>query len=177
VRLLCFPRVLGYVFNPLSIWFCYHADGGLRAVLYEVRNTFGGKHGYLVPLAADHHSGTPIVQGADKNFYVSPFIVMEQHYVFRLAEPGERLAVAIRQGGPQGAQLVARHSGRRRPLSDRMLLLAFLVYPLMTLKVIAAIHWQALRLWLKGARLQPRPPAPSEEVTLVPQAAIRHAAE
>lgn len=177
VRLLCFPRVLGYVFNPLSIWFCFHADGDLRAVLYEVRNTFGDKHGYLVPVAPGHRRGTTIVQGADKDFYVSPFIAMEQHYAFRLAEPGEKLAVTISQGGPEGAQMVARHSGRRRALDDRALLFAFVAYPLMTVKVIAAIHWQALRLWLKGARLAPRPAADPAEVTLVPQARLHRAAE
>jgi len=181
VRLLCFPRVMGYVFNPLSIWFCYRADGRLRAVLYEVSNTFGERHGYLVPLAADHPSGAPVVQGAAKRFYVSPFIAMKQHYQFRLTEPDERLAVAIKQGGPEGAQMVARHSGRRRGLTDGNLLLAFFAYPLMTLKVIGAIHWQALRLWLKGARLQPRPPAPQWAVTLVsdtePDQAIFDAAQ
>ena len=167
VRLLCFPRVLGYVFNPLSIWFCHHADGSLRAVLYEVRNTFGEKHGYLIPLASGHESGRAIVQDAAKRFYVSPFIAMEQHYDFRLAEPGEKLAISICQGDAQGGQLVARYSGRHRALSDRHLLLAFFAYPLMTFKIIGAIHWQALRLWLKGARLQPRPPAPAQEVTLI----------
>ena len=91
VRLLCFPRVLGYVFNPLSIWFCHHVDGSLRAVLYEVRNTFGEKHGYLIPLAPGHKSGGAVIQDAAKAFYVSPFIAMEQRYDFRLAEPGEKL--------------------------------------------------------------------------------------
>ena len=90
VRLLCFPRVLGYVFNPLSIWFCHHVDGSLRAVLYEVRNTFGEKHGYLIPLAPGHKSGGAVIQDAAKAFYVSPFIAMEQRYDFRLAEPGDR---------------------------------------------------------------------------------------
>jgi len=167
VRLLCFPRVLGYVFNPLAVWFCHHADGSLRAVLYEVRNTFGDKHGYLIPVAAADHPCAAIEQVADKSLYVSPFIAMQQRYHFRLAEPGERLVLTIRQGGPDGAQMVARHSARRRPFSDRLLLLAFFTYPLMTVKVIGAIHWEALRLWLKGARLQPRPAAPTHEVTVI----------
>lgn len=167
VRILCFPRVLGYVFNPLSIWFCHHADGGLRAILYEVRNTFGGKHGYLIPLNPAHREGDAIAQSTAKRFYVSPFIAMDSRYDFRLAVPGERLSVAIHQWVAEGGQLVARQSGRRRTLSDGNLLRAFFAYPLMTAKVIGAIHWQALRLWLKGARPLPRPPAPAENVTLV----------
>lgn len=167
VRLLCFPRILGYVFSPLSIWFCHHADGSLRAVLYEVRNTFGGKHGYLIPAAPEQAGGAPIMQSADKRFYVSPFIAMDSRYHFRLAVPGERLGIAIRQEVPQGGQLIARQTGRRRPLSDASLLRAFIAYPLMTAKVIGAIHWQALRLWSKGARIEPRPPAGADAVTLV----------
>lgn len=166
VRLLCFPRVLGYVFNPLSLWFCHHADGRLLAVLYEVHNTFGQSHGYLIPAAAAA-PGDRIVQQADKGFYVSPFIAMRARYRFRLKAPGERLAVVIRQQVPEGDLLVARHGGRRAELSDRGLLRVFAAYPLMTLKVIAAIHWQALRLWLRGAKLEPRPTPPAQEVTLV----------
>jgi DUF1365 family protein len=178
VRLLCFPRILGYVFSPLSIWFCHHADGRLLAVLYEVRNTFGGKHGYLVPVAAEQSGGGAVTQSADKHFYVSPFIAMESRYHFRLAVPAERLAVAIRQEVPQGGQLIARQTGRRRPLSDAGLLRAFVAYPLMTAKVIGAIHWQALRLWFRGARVEPRPPATADRVTLVrpPGESEHHAA-
>ncbi len=167
VRLLCFPRVLGYVFSPLSIWFCHHADGSLRAILYEVRNTFGGKHGYLIPVAPDQARGGPLVQSADKRFYVSPFIALASRYAFRLAVPGERLAVAIRQEVAEGGQLIARQTGRRRPLSDANLLRALFAYPLMTAKVIGAIHWQALRLWVKGARIEPRPATTADAVTLV----------
>ncbi len=166
LRLLCYPRVLGYVFNPLTIWFCHHADGSLRAILYEVGNTFGQSHSYLLPLAAGREDG-PIAQSAEKSFYVSPFIAMTSRYHFRLTVPDEKLAIAIRQDVPQGGQLLARQSGRRRALSDRNLLLAFFAYPLMTLKVIGAIHWEALRLWFKGAKLQPRPAAPAQEVSFV----------
>ena len=167
VRILCFPRILGYVFSPLSIWFCHHADGSLRAILYEVRNTFGGKHGYLVPVSPEQLGRSAVAQSADKRFYVSPFIAMDSRYDFRLAVPGERLAVAIHQKVPQGGQLVARQTGRRKPLTDASLLHAFAAYPLMTAKVIGAIHWQALRLWIKGARIEPRPPDAPGSVTLV----------
>ncbi|GAB4228656.1 MAG: DUF1365 domain-containing protein [Kiloniellaceae bacterium] len=168
VTLLCYPRVLGYVFNPLTLWFCHHADGSLRAILYEVSNTFGESHSYLLPVEPEQLGDALIMQSADKGFYVSPFIGMTSRYHFRLQVPGERLAIAIRQEVPEGGQLLARQTGRRRRLDDRGLLQAFFAYPLMTLKVIGGIHWEALRLWLKGAKLVPRPPAPGRPVTLVP---------
>jgi DUF1365 family protein len=167
VRLLCFPRLLGYVFNPLTIWFCYHASGRLAAVLYEVRNTFGEKHGYLIAVDPARAPGAPILQSCDKGFYVSPFIGMTATYHFRLAEPDERLSVLIRQTTSEGDLLVASQTGRRRHLDDTTLLRAFLKYPLMTLKVIAGIHWHAFRLWRKGAGIVPRPPEPDQAVTLV----------
>ena len=176
VRILCFPRMLGYVFNPLAIWFCYHADGGLRAILYEVSNTFDQSHAYLAPVPAGRDARRPIDQSAIKRLYVSPFIGMASRYDFRLAEPGERLAIAIQQWVPEGGQLLARQTGRRHDLTDRALLRAFFAYPLMSLKVIAAIHWEALRLWIKGARLVDRPAPPARPVTLIGPAS-RAAAE
>jgi uncharacterized protein len=163
IRLLCFPRMLGYVFNPLSIYFCHHRDGDLRAILYEVRNTFGEMHSYLIPV-----SGTNAVlrQSCDKEFYVSPFMGMECRYEFRLSLPGDRLAVTIRQTDAAGPILHASLEGRRVPLGDRALLQAFLRYPLMTLKVIAGIHWEAAKLWRKGLRPLPRPAPPRDAVTI-----------
>ncbi|MDX1710501.1 MAG: DUF1365 domain-containing protein [Rhodovibrionaceae bacterium] len=169
VRVLCFPRVLGYVFNPLSIWFCHHRDGRLVAVLYEVRNTFGDLHCYLIPVAPDQQDGTqPIRQGCAKGFYVSPFIGMAADYRFRLRLPDDRLSVLIRQSVPEGELLIASQTGRRRAFTGPHLLTAFFRYPLMTAKVMGAIHWQALRLWLKGARFNRRPAPPAEPVTFVP---------
>lgn len=167
IRLLCFPRLLGYVFTPLSIWFCYRRSGRLAAVLYEVRNTFGEKHGYLIPVDQARAPGTPILQSCDKGFYVSPFIGMAATYHFRLAEPDERLSVLIRQWTPEGELLIASQTGTRRPLNDSTLLRALFAYPLMTLKILGAIHWQALKLWRKGARPVPRPAAPDDAVTQV----------
>lgn len=167
VRLLCFPRVLGYVFNPLAIWFCYHRSGRLAAILYEVRNTFGEQHSYLIPADPSRRPNAPITQSCDKHLYVSPFIDMTATYHFRLSEPDERLAVLIRQWTPEGELLVASQKGRRKPLNDATLLRAFLAYPLMTLKVIVGIHWHAFKLWRKGAKLTPRPAAPDHAVTLV----------
>lgn len=176
VRLLCFPRVLGYVFNPLTIWFCHHRSGRLAAVLYEVRNTFGEKHGYLIPVDPARAPGAPILQSCDKAFYVSPFIAMTATYHFRLAEPDERLAVLIRQWTPEGELLIASQTGQRRPLTDARLAGAFFAYPLMTLKVIGAIHWHALKLWRKGAKIVPRPAPPARAVSHV-RASLDQAAE
>lgn len=156
VRLLCFPRILGYAFNPLAVWFCHRADGALAAVVYEVRNTFGERHSYVLPVAPA--AGETLRQGCPKRFYVSPFLAVSGRYAFRLAEPGERLSMAIRLRDAGGDLLLASHTGARAPLDDRTLLRAFFGYPLMTLKVIAAIHWEALRLWRKGARLHARAP-------------------
>ncbi len=167
VRLLCFPRILGYVFNPLTIWFCHHRSGRLKAVLYEVSNTFGQRHGYLIPVDADQAAAKTIRQACDKCFYVSPFITMNATYNFRLVEPGERLSVLIRQWTDEGELLIAAQTGERETLQDRSLLRAFVNYPLMTLKVIAAIHWHAFRLWRKGAKVQPRPAAPADPITHV----------
>lgn len=176
VRLLCFPRLLGYVFNPLTIWFCYHRSGRLVAILYEVRNTFGEKRCYLIPVDAAHRPGAAIRQSCDKNFYVSPFIGMSATYHFRLREPGRRLAVLIRQWVTEGELLIASQTGRRQPFDDRTLLRAFLSYPLMTVKVIVGIYLHAFRIWRKGAKLTPRPTAPDQAVTLV-EPSLRHAAE
>ncbi len=174
IHLLCFPRLLGYVFNPLSIYFCRHRDGRLMAILYEVRNTFGDMHGYLLPVGADHAPGAPIRQRCDKRFYVSPFIGMDSEYRFRLEEPGERLSVLIRQAVPEGELLIATLSGRRAPLTDGELARAFASHPLMTLKVIGAIHWQALRLWRKGATFHRRVPAPATEIGPEPEPGTPH---
>jgi hypothetical protein len=158
IRLLCFPRMLGHVFNPLSIYFCYDRDDRLRATAYEVRNTFGELHVYVAEATADE-SGA-IAQSAVKSFYVSPLLGMDARYDFRLRAPDETLTFTIRESGPHGPLLIASHSANRAPLSDGQLLKAFVTHPLVTVKVVAAIHFQALKLLLKGARYHPyRPPS------------------
>lgn len=156
IFVLCFPRIFGYVFNPLTIYWCHDAGGVLRAIVYEVKNTFGEQHAYALPVRSAL-PGDAIRQNADKGFYVSPFIGMSARYEFRLQAPEARLSVAIRESDEGGALLVATHVGQRRPLSDGGLLRAFFAFPLMTLKIIAGIHWEALRLWRKGVALVPRP--------------------
>lgn len=164
IRLLTMPRILGYAFNPLSIYFCHRRNGALLAVLYEVSNTFGERHTYLFPATTTHE---PIRQKCGKGFYVSPFLDMELTYDFRLVPPAERFSVSITASDAHGPILAAVHAADRRPLSDAALLRAFLTTPLLTLKVIAGIHWEALRIWLKGVGLRDRPPAPERAVTIV----------
>jgi len=149
IRLLCMPRTLGYDFNPLSVYFCHRRDGALAALIYEVRNTFGGRHAYVLPAAP---AGGTVRQACDKTFFVSPFLPMDLRYEFQVSEPGKEIAVAIRAVGRDGPALRAALVGERRPLTDRTLARAAAILPLVAMKTIAAIHWEALRLVLKGAR-------------------------
>jgi len=157
VLLLCYPRLLGFTFNPLSVYFSYRDDGALALVIYEVRNTFGDIHAYALPVNADEASDAGIRQEQDKLFYVSPFLEMAMRYRFRVLPPGDSVKLRILETDRDGPLLAATFNGRRRPLNTVQLLRAFFALPLVTLKIIAAIHWEALRLWLKGARLVPRP--------------------
>jgi DUF1365 family protein len=156
VLLLCYPRLLGYTFNPLSVYFCYRADGGLALIIYEVRNTFGDIHAYVLPVQPGETSGAGIRQQQDKLFYVSPFIEMMMRYHFRVSPPGECVKLRILETDREGPLLAATFSGRRRGLTTAALSRAFFALPLVTFKIVAAIHWEALRLWLKGARPVPR---------------------
>ena len=165
IRLLCMPRVLGHAFNPLSLYFCHRPDGALAAIMYEVSNTFGQRHSYLIPVEAG--PGPTVRQVCEKLFHVSPFMDMEMSYAFDIRPPGEALFVGVRTSDAQGQMLLATFAAARKPLSDLAILKAFLGHPLLGLKVLAAIHWEALKLWLKGVRLRPQPPAPAEAVTLV----------
>ncbi len=165
IKLFCMPRVFGYGFNPLSVYFCYQTDGALAAILYEVHNTFRQRHWYLI--RADRVAGPVVDQRCNKLFYVSPFMDMDMSYAFRVALPDERIAVAIRAADKDGLLLVAALSGNRRPLTDGVLLRLLTMYPLLTLKVVGAIHWHALRLLLKGMQLRARPNPPNLPVTVV----------
>ena len=170
IELLCFPRVLGFGFNPMAVWYCHHRDGTLRALIYEVRNTFGEKHQYLQAAPG----GGPLAAGAwhraAKRFHVSPFIGMAAEYRFNATPPGASLRLVIDEhaAAPSGADermLVATLSAERVPLTDAALVRACLAMPFMTLKVVAAIHWHALKLWLSGAKLFRKPQPPIEDVT------------
>jgi uncharacterized protein len=159
VRLLCMPRVFGYVFNPLSIYFCEGADERLAAIIYEVRNTFGGRHSYVLPVSPgyDHI----VRQDCSKAFYVSPFLDMALDYQFRVLLPGDRVAATVIARNAEGPLLIASLTGRRMPLTDRALFGLLLRIPFLTIKVIVAIHWHALRMWARGFVFHPRPAAPA----------------
>jgi uncharacterized protein len=156
VLLLCYPRLLGYTFNPLSVYFCYRADGGLALVIYEVRNTLGDIHAYALAVKPGEMSDAGIRQQQDKLFYVSPFVEMAMRYHFRISPPGESVKLRILATDSEGPLLAATFNGHRRALNTLALLRSFFALPILTVKIIAAIHWEALRLWLKGVRLVPR---------------------
>jgi uncharacterized protein len=157
VLLLCYPRLFGYTFNPLSAYFCYSAGGELALIIYEVRNTFGELHSYVLPVQPNEISAAGVRQQQDKLFYVSPFIEMAMRYHFRVSPPGHSVKLRILQTDREGPLLSASFSGRRSTLTTAALLRSLFSLPLVTFKIVAAIHWEALRLWLKGARLVPRP--------------------
>jgi len=170
IRLLAMPRLLGYVFNPLSIYFCYSRDGSLTALLYEVRNTFGESHTYAIA-SPEKHNGS-VRQHCAKRFYVSPFLGMDMRYDFSVVEPNATVRVVVRGSDSSGDLIVASLLGERVPLTDMALFKLLVTHPLMTLKVTLGIHWEALKLWVKGVRLEPKPAAPKENITAVPHSSI-----
>ena len=175
IKLFCMPRILGYGFNPLSVYFCYRQDGALAAIIYQVHNTFGERHSYVLPV--DGAATEIIVQRCDKDFFVSPFLGMDMSYDFRVRPPAARVNIAI-QGREENEPVIsASLSGERSDLTDAAILKAFASHPLLTLKVTASIYWHALRMVLRGFRIErhqpkgqratpaaprhPGPPAPS----------------
>ncbi len=165
IILQAFPRVLGYVFNPVSFWFCHDQQGALRAVLCEVRNTFGEHHNYLVA----HDDGRPIATDCTlqsrKVFHVSPFFDVSGDYRFSFSQHGASQKVRIDYYDAQGLLLATSVSGHTEALTSRRLLFAFFRYPLMTFGVVARIHWQAMKLWLKGAGYRSKPAPPVLDTT------------
>ena len=153
IKLLCFPRIFGHVFNPLSIFYCYEQKK-LKAILYEVKNTFNEQHTYI--FLVDENSKI-ISQNCNKKFYVSPFIEMETFYNFRLSNPDENLKIFIKQTNIfKENVLIACQVGKKQALSTKELIINFIMHPLMTFKIIIAIHFEALRLWKKGAKFKKR---------------------
>lgn len=151
VQMLCYPRMFGYVFNPLTVYFCRHVDGELAAIVYEVHNTHHERHAYVLP--ATGGEGERIRHACAKEFFVSPFMPMNCTYEFNIAPPAERVQIAIREADDQGILLTASFTGTRGDLTDGQLARALLRHPLMTLKVTLGIHWEALKLLAKGLRL------------------------
>ena len=146
IKVLCYPRILGYVFNPLSIFYCYEKDK-LVAIFYEVKNTFNEQHTYVFKIKNNEE----IIQKCRKKFYVSPFMDMETFYNFKLLNPNDKLSVFIKQTDADGTILTATQTGDKKEFSFKQLAINFLKYPLMTIKIIGSIHYEALLLWKKGA--------------------------
>ena len=146
IKILCYPRIFGYVFNPLSIFYCYENEK-LKSIFYEVKNTFNEQHTYIFKIK----DGEEIKQKCKKKFYVSPFMDMETFYNFKLIDPNQRLSVMIKQTDAEGTVLTATQTGYKKEFNFKQLLINFFKYPLMTLKIISSIHFEALLLWKKGA--------------------------
>tara|TARA_B100000427_G_scaffold55901_1_gene43560 strand:+ start:5828 stop:6604 length:777 start_codon:yes stop_codon:yes gene_type:complete len=149
IKLLCYPRIFGYVFNPLSVFFIYDQNSRLISILYEVKNTFGEQHTYIFKIDDDKI----IKNNCSKKFHVSPFIDMECHYYFRVLKPTDKISVVINQSDNKGKLLYASQDGTAKDLTEKNLIISFICHPLMTFKIISAIHYEALKLWLKGIKL------------------------
>ena len=165
VRLLCLPRLLGYAFNPVSLWFCDYPDGRAAAVLCEVRNTFGEYHNYLLGPADDEVFDWQAIHHKAKCFHVSPFLATTGSYAFRVQAPGETMGLHILENSAGQALLSAGMTGRASPLRDRGLLRVFMGMPLMTFRIFAMIHWQALKLWWRGVPVHRKPPPPYRQTS------------
>ena len=149
VKLLCYPRILGYVFNPLSVFFVYDQNENLISILYEVKNTFGEQHTYFFKV---ENQNKLIQNNCSKKFHVSPFIEMNCNYFFKILNPAQKLSVIIDQYDQKGKILFASQDGERSDLTSKNLMKSYLKHPLMTFKIISAIHFEAFKLWMKGIR-------------------------
>ena len=165
IVLQAFPRMLGYAFNPIGIWYCHDRDGGLRAVICEVSNTFGEHHNYLVANADRRPIAANDWLTARKAFHVSPFCEVEGHYRFRFTERGGHHTARIDYHDRDGPLLVTAISGDEREITPGLLARTFFAYPFMTLFVIGRIHWHALRLWAKRVPWYRKPEPPLQETT------------
>jgi len=170
ILLLSYPRMLGYVFNPLSVYFCLDETGRAGAVAYEVNNTFHERKTYLLA-ASNNGDGPNLYQTCDKSFHVSPFNTERGTYSFHIQPPEARVAIGVALRDSDGPLLRAHFAGQRENVNDRALMVLALRYPLMTMKVIAGIHFEAFRLWWKGVPLVRRQPAPGYSVDFVASAA------
>jgi uncharacterized protein len=163
--MLAYPRVLGYAFNPLTVYFGLDENDRVRLTVYEVHNTFGERKSYVLPVASD--AGALIHQSCRKRFYVSPFNSDTGNYSFHVTAPGESLTVGVALRDAGGPLLRAHFRGSRETLTDTGLFSALARTGALSLKVIAAIHYEAVKLWLKGLRAVPRPPAPQTPVSFI----------
>ena len=148
IKLLCYPRILGYVFNPLSVFYVYDKKDDLISILYEVKNTFGEQHTYIFKVK----NNNILQHSCSKKFHVSPFIEMNCNYFFKILKPGEKISVIIDQYQSNEKLLYASQDGKRVDFTSAELIKSYLKHPLMTFKIISAIHFEAFKLWAKGIR-------------------------
>jgi hypothetical protein len=148
IKLLCYPRILGYVFNPLSVFYVYNNDEKLISILYEVKNTFGEQHTYIFKV----ENNNLLQHNCVKKFHVSPFIEMDCNYFFRILKPAEKISVIIDQYQSNEKILYASQDGKRTEFTSSELIKSYLKHPLMTFKIISAIHFEAFKLWAKGIK-------------------------
>ncbi len=167
IRLLTMPRMLGHVFNPLSVWFCHRRDGSLATIIYEVTNTFRERHSYVIPVEAGQGAAALIRQTCDKAFYVSPFMDIDMRYDFTVEPPMEKTRVVVAGADGGGPLIVAAFQGDRRELGDGALVAAFLRHPLLSLKVVAGIHVEALWLFLKRIGVRRHVPSGGDGYSIV----------
>ena len=149
IKILCYPRIFGFVFNPLSVFYVYNLEGQLISILYEVKNTFGEQHTYIFKVLKDSNL---IQNNCSKKFHVSPFIEMNCNYFFRLLKPGNKISVIIDQYDSEDKILYASQDGIRSDFNTKQLIKSYLKHPIMTFKIILAIHYEAFRLWAKGIK-------------------------
>lgn len=152
IQLLCYPRVLGYVFNPLSVYYCF-ISSQLTSIVYEVSNTFGERHSYVISAEEAKQEEAVHRQMATKKLHVSPFFPMDCYYHFKTRIPNEQIQLSITLHDRQGKLFAAVLSGIRQEINDQKILWTSFRLPLQTIKVVAAIHWEALRLWVKGIQI------------------------
>ena len=168
--MLCYPRILGFVFNPLSVYFCRDAAGHLAVIIYEVSNTFGERKSYIIPVSADPDGGVGnlVSQTCGKEMYVSPFTSPNGHYDFRVLPPFDRVLVCVDFSDADGLTLKTSFGGEKLQLTRQNIARLVARHPLMIVKVIGGIHLEALRLWLKGVPLVARHTSPRFSYSVAP---------
>ena len=149
IKILCYPRIFGFVFNPLSVFYIYNLKDQLISIMYEVKNTFGEQHTYIFKVTKDSNL---IQNNCSKKFHVSPFIEMNCTYFFRLLKPGNKISVVIDQYDNEDKILYASQDGFRSDFDTKHLIISYLKHPIMTFKIILAIHFEAFKLWAKGIK-------------------------
>ncbi len=168
VRLLCMPRVAGYDFNPLSVYYCCCGSGQPIAMIYEVNNTYGGRHTYVIPVSGRQpQAGQTVHQNCNKQFYVSPFMDLDLTYLFEADLPGSDVSLSVQARKNDRAVINTSLHGHRRDLTDFNILRLAATHPVLPAKVTGAIYWHAFKLWWRGFAVNQTAPSTVNTVTIV----------